>query len=145
MPDQHPQGQAGLRALRSAQRRRKLPAGPALSPAARAVPERCGGLVWRRPGPCQSHARCSDEPDWSSGDYDEPDESQEPRELSDSYDLNYSSDPNDHHEPADSGQWAVTGDSSESVARQTVPDALQLTLDGLQIGKSLLVRLRQLA
>ena len=52
-----PQGQAGLRALRSAQRRRQFPAGAALSSTARAVPERCGGLVWRRPRRCESHAR----------------------------------------------------------------------------------------
>jgi hypothetical protein len=60
--DQHPQGQAGLRALRSAQRRRQFPAGAALSSTARAVPERCGGVVWRRPRPRESHAHESYQP-----------------------------------------------------------------------------------
>ena len=51
-----------------------FPPGHALSSTARAVPERCGGLVWRRPRPCESHARESYEPDKSR----EPDDSCEP-------------------------------------------------------------------
>ena len=74
------QRQAGLCALRSTQRRRQLPARAALSSTARAVPERCGGLVWRRPRPCESHARESYEPDESDKpcEPDESDDSCEP-------------------------------------------------------------------
>ena len=81
MFDQHPQ-KAGPGSLRSAQRRSQLSAGVPLPSAARAVPERCGRLVWRRPGPC-SHApgRCtSDESDQP----DEPNESDEPHESDES-------------------------------------------------------------
>jgi hypothetical protein len=72
-----------------------------LSSTARAVPERCGGLVWRRPRPCESHAHESYEPDRSYEPY-EPSESYEPCELSESYD------PNESHEPGGSGQCTVT-------------------------------------
>jgi hypothetical protein len=44
--DQHSQRQAGLYSLRSAQRRRQLPAGAALCWTARSVPARCARLVW---------------------------------------------------------------------------------------------------
>jgi hypothetical protein len=50
-----------------------------LSSTARAVPERCGGLVWRRPRPCESHARKPAEPDesYESDESYNPDESDE--------------------------------------------------------------------
>ena len=48
-----------------------------MSSTARAVPERCGGLVWRRPGPCESRAREYYEPDesYQSDESDDSDES----------------------------------------------------------------------
>jgi hypothetical protein len=54
-----------------------------LSAAARAVSERCGGLVWGRPWPCEYHAHYSHEPDGSS----EPRESYELDKSYDSYEL----------------------------------------------------------
>ena len=60
-----------------------------MSSTARAVPERCGRLVWRRPGPCEYHARESYEPDrfcepdesYESYQSDESDNSDEPDEA----------------------------------------------------------------
>jgi hypothetical protein len=98
--DQHPQGQAGLRALRSAQRRRQFPAGAALSSTARAVPERCGGVVWRRPRPCESHA---------SEPY-QPDKPNKPNKPNKPCDTNESDEPrgsNGACESYDSGQYTL--------------------------------------
>lgn len=110
--DQHSHGQAGLRALRSAQRRRQFSAWAALSSTARAVPERCGGLVWRRPGPCESRARESRaresyEPHKSY----EPCAAYEPREPDEFCDPNQFCDPNDLNEsdePAGSEERRLT-------------------------------------
>jgi hypothetical protein len=68
-----------------------------LSSTARAVPERCGGLVWRRPRPCESHARESYEPDKSR----EPDDSCEP---DDSYGPDESYEPDQSYESCEPGQ-----------------------------------------
>lgn len=87
MSEQHAQRQAGLRALRSTQRRREFPAWAALSSTARAVPERCAGMVWRRPGSCESHAYQSCEPNESY----ESDQSYQP-EGSYEHDQSYESD-----------------------------------------------------
>jgi hypothetical protein len=96
--NQHPQRQAGLCALRFTQRRRQLPARAALSSTARAVPERCGGLVWRRPRPCESHARESYEPDRSyeprePNESCDPDDSYGPDESDESYNPDESCEP----------------------------------------------------
>ena len=81
-----------------------------MSSTARAVPERYGGLVWRRPRPCESHASESYEPDRSY----EPDKSYE---LDRSYEScaayeprepNESCAADESHEPGGSGQCTVT-------------------------------------
>ena len=86
--------------MRSAQCRRELPAGAALSPTARAVPERCAGLVRRRTRPCESHTHESAQSDESDqpNKPDESDESDEPR------DLNVASEPDDF---GGSGQYPL--------------------------------------
>jgi hypothetical protein len=78
--DQHPKRQAGLRPLRSAQRRRQLPAGATLPSTARSVPERCRRLVWRRARPREPRAHESYQSyDPNKSDYpDESDESNAP-------------------------------------------------------------------
>jgi len=73
-----------------------------LSSTARAVPERCAGLVWRRPRPCESHARESYEPDKSY----EPDDSYEPDQ---SYESDESCEPDDSYEPDQSYESCEPG------------------------------------
>lgn len=108
--------------MRSPQRRRQFPAGAALSSAARAVPERCGRLVWRGTRPCHYHAHQPGEPDGShdpddsyqSGAVDKLHDTHESRDVYQSDDLNHlgdSHDPDhldDSHEPVGSRQRGLT-------------------------------------
>jgi hypothetical protein len=81
-----------------------------LSSTARAVSERCGGLVRRRTRPCKYHPRESYEPREPNESCD-PDRSCEPNK---SFDLNESCDHNECHdynespEPSASRQCPVT-------------------------------------
>ncbi|SOX52774.1 hypothetical protein MAAFP003_1441, partial [Mycobacterium ahvazicum] len=104
--------------LRSAQCRRQFPAGAALSATARAVPERRGRLVWRRPRPGDSnlhHAYDSDNPDEPDRDYqphesDAADDVRKPNEFREPYEFrdelcdsndNDPCDSNDSHQPGE--------------------------------------------
>jgi hypothetical protein len=96
--------------VRSAQRRRQLSAGAALPSAARAVPEGCCRLVWRRAGPGKSHAHESsqpDEPDQSHESY-QPDQCYQPDEHDEPDDYYQSDDYDDYDQ---SGRYPVTRSS----------------------------------
>jgi hypothetical protein len=108
MFDQQPQ-KAGLGSLRPAQRRRQLSSGVPVPSAARAVPERCGRLVWRRPGP-GSHAP-GRSTSATSDQFDEPYQPDDPDEPRNHNEPQESYQPHELHEPYEfvgSGQYTLT-------------------------------------